>query len=308
MSAQFMRNSIKNTALSCICAASLLRMPAAKALNIASIPQSNLPYTQSLTSLQVSPDVIAMISRQVAEAMQSEAETVQIDTSEKNEKVSSGEMEQMSIEELEAEIQVQQEIMDNAHDMAESARLLGLSDDSGTIQTANTFYIDAQKSLCELKSALEDKQEDLVPVFSYDIYTKSNLSADDYEVILKDTPLSGHGQDFYDMEQEWGVSGLFALAVAQGESETGAKGNLATKKNNFFGIQNHAFATEREGILFFGKLLNDPLYKGRDIESVARSYCPPTWEAWASEKRVIMRSYWKKIVAANESCSSSIQA
>lgn len=303
-----MRNNIKNTALSCICAASLLCMPAAEALNIASTPQSNLPYTQPLTSLQVSPDVIAMISRQVAEAMQSEAETVQIDTSEKSEKISSEEIEQMSIEELEAEIQAQQEIMDNAHEMAESARLLGLSDDSGTIQTANAFYMDAQKSVCELKSVLEDKQEEIAPVFSYDIYTKSNLSVDDYEIILKGTPLSGHGQDFYDMEQEWGVSGLFALAVAQGESETGAKGNLATKKNNFFGIQNHAFATAREGILFFGELLNDPLYKGKDIESVARSYCPPTWEDWASQKRVIMRSYWKKITTANVWSSSSIRA
>ena len=95
--------------------------------------------------------------------------------------------------------------------------------------------------------------------------------------------------------QTWGVNGLFALSVAQGESSMGANGIMATKRNNFFGIQNHSFSTARDGILFFGELLNDPLYKGKDIEKVASIYCPPTWQEWASQKRIIMQSFWRKI-------------
>lgn len=293
-----MRKKLRKTILAYTCIGSLLCVPSAEALELSSnLHSSNaISYAQSLTSPRIDPNAVAMLSQQVAEILMTKDDgEIEVDTSEKSEKLTAAEIEEMSIEELEAEIVSQQEIMDNAHDMAESARLLGLSSESSTIQTANTFYNEAKESVTKLKTALDIKKANIPPVFSYEIYTKSNLSPSDYEVILKGTPLAGHGQDFYDMEQTWGVNGLFALSVAQGESSMGANGIMATKRNNFFGIQNHSFSTARDGILFFGELLNDPLYKGKDIEKVASIYCPPTWQEWASQKRIIMQSFWRKI-------------
>lgn len=293
-----MRKKLRKTILAYTCIGSLLCVPSAEALELSSnLHSSNaILYAQSLTSSRIDPDAVAMLSQQVAEILMTKDDgEIEVDTSDKSEKLTADEIEKMSIEELEAEIVLQQEIMDNAHDMAESARLLGLSSESGTIQTASTFYNEAKDSVNLLKTALNTKKANITPVFTYEIYTKSNLSPSDYEVILKDTPLEGHGQDFYDMEQKWGVNGLFALSVAQGESSMGANGIMATKRNNFFGIQNHSFSTAKEGILFFGELLSDPLYKGKDIDKVAAIYCPPTSQEWASQKKIIMRSFWQKI-------------
>lgn len=293
-----MRKKLGKIILAYTCMGSLLCVPSAEALELSGSlsPSNTISYTQSLPSPRINSNTVAMLSKQIAEILKTkEDDTTEVDTSEMSEKLTTEEIEQMSIEDLEDEIALQQEIMDNAHDMAESARLLGLSDDSGTIQTASTFYNDAQDSVTKLKAALDTKKANIPSVFSYDVYAKSNLSASDYEIILNGTPLAGHGQDFYDMEQKWGVNGLFALSVAQGESSMGANGIMATQRNNFFGIQNHSFSTARDGILFFGELLNDPIYKGKDIDKVAYIYCPPTWQEWADQKRIIMQSFWRKI-------------
>ncbi len=46
----------------------------------------------------------------------------------------------------------------------------------------------------------------------YDAFKPSNLTVEQYEIILEGTGLEGEGESFYKMEQEHGVNGLFAVS------------------------------------------------------------------------------------------------
>lgn len=200
-------------------------------------------------------------------------------------------MQNLSVPELETELASHQQIMRDAHNMADAARALGMSENSITIQIAQGYYQQTKDSCLVLRELIEQKQ----PAFSFDVFTKTNLSAAAFNQLLEGTAMAGHGQDFYDMEQEWNVNGLFALSVARTESGLGAS-NLARNKNNYFGMLGCSFSSPRSGILYFGQLMNQPRYQGKSIECIAQTYCPPTWRQWASQNRSFMESFWNRIV------------
>ena len=63
-------------------------------------------------------------------------------------------------EELAAEVMAQEEIMSSASMMAESARALGMDDQSGTIRAARVYYDEAKTVRDSLLSVLEKKEEE----------------------------------------------------------------------------------------------------------------------------------------------------
>lgn len=201
------------------------------------------------------------------------------------------ELQNLSVSELETKMASHQQIMRDAHDMADAARALGMSENSITIQLAQGYYQEAKDSCLILRELIEQKQ----PVFTFDVFTKTNLSAAAFNQLLEGTAMAGHGQDFYDMEQEWNVNGLFAMSVARTESGLGTS-NLARNKNNYFGMLGCSFSSPRSGILYFGQLMNKPWYQGKSIENIAQTYCPPTWKQWASQNRSFMESFWNRII------------
>lgn len=201
------------------------------------------------------------------------------------------ELQNLSVSELETKMASHQQIMRDAHDMADAARALGMSENSITIQLAQGYYQEAKDSCLILRELIEQKQ----PVFTFDVFTKTNLSAAAFNQLLEGTAMAGHGQDFYDMEQEWNVNGLFAMSVARTESGLGTS-NLARNKNNYFGMLGCSFSSPRSGILYFGQLMNKPWYQGKSIENIAQTYCPPTWKQWARQNRSFMESFWNRII------------
>lgn len=210
-------------------------------------------------------------------------------------KMTDAEMQVGTISELQAEMEQQQQVMDDAHAMAESARSLGMPEDSVIIATAKLMWNDANTSYTALSKVLEEKvAEANRAVFTFDVFTKTNLSADDFNKLLEGTALAGHGQDFYDMEQIWSVNGLFALSVARTESSIGDSA-MARNQNNYFGMIGLSFDSPREGILYFGELMNNSLYKGKAIESIAAIYCPPTASHWASQNRSFISGFWSRL-------------
>lgn len=68
----------------------------------------------------------------------------------------------------------------------------------------------------------------------YDITQLSELTAYEYDLILNGSKLEGKGYIFENIEKEYGVNGLFILAIAKQESGLGSS-NIAMKKNNLTG-------------------------------------------------------------------------
>lgn len=133
------------------------------------------------------------------------------------------------------------------------------------------------------------------PQLTYVVFTKSNLTVDQIAKALGGTPLAGNAQDFYDMEQTYNVNALFALSVAYLESGCGvANANV----NNFFGFRATngwmSFATPRDGIFYFGKLMNTEWYYGKTLEQVGVVYCNGDWAPYVKR---IMNEKWNKIFA-----------
>lgn len=130
-------------------------------------------------------------------------------------------------------------------------------------------------------------------VFTYNVFTKSNLTVAQISKILTGTKIQAYAQDFYDMEQEYNVNALFCLSVACLESGGGAKN---ANRNNFFGFRGNsgwmAFNTPRDGIFYFGKLMNKSLYYGKSIEQIGVIYCDGSWAPYVKR---LMQERWNKL-------------
>lgn len=138
-------------------------------------------------------------------------------------------------------------------------------------------------------------EEEISPILIYDAYELSNLNSEDYDLILLDSPIEGLGHVFVQLEEDYNVNGLFALAVCNLESSLG---RYNANTNNFFGFYYGngymSFDTPEDGILYFGELLSSSLYFGKSIDEIAAIYCPPNPE-WASLIRTLMEQNYNKI-------------
>lgn len=129
--------------------------------------------------------------------------------------------------------------------------------------------------------------------FTYSVFTKSNLSVEQLNVILSGTGLAGYGQAFYDMEQTYGVNSLFAIAVGSHESANFYK---TANVHNYFGFRGTRgwmkFASPNDCINYFGKLMHNSLYYGKSIEQIAVIYCN---SSWAKYVKAHMYEKWQKV-------------
>lgn len=136
--------------------------------------------------------------------------------------------------------------------------------------------------------------EDANPhIFTYEVFTKSNLSVEQINKMLSKTGLADCGKYFYDMEQNWNVNALFAVAVACHESGNGwHKAN----SHNYFGFKGSkgwmSFSSDEACIDYFGKLMNKKLYYGKSIEQIAVIYCD---SQWASYVKTHMKEKWNRL-------------
>lgn len=211
--------------------------------------------------------------------------------------------ENMYFEEPEYLIQLKNDLnqahlqIENAQSMADAARELGLEEDSAPIQYSKQIIGNACLQKWITQSNIDNL--DFFYEFSFDVFTPSYVSVEGFNYLLKETPLSGYGYAFAEMEDMYHVNGLFALAVAQTESSIG-KSAYAINRNNYYGMIGSRFANPEEGILAFGKLIRKPLYEGKSIEQIAKIYCPPTHKHWASQNKKFMQGYWNELLAGIE--------
>lgn len=134
---------------------------------------------------------------------------------------------------------------------------------------------------------LEDKE----PTISYDPFVITGMSARQLEELAE-----GKGKALYDMEQTHGVNAVFCLAVGHIESNWSKTANT----HNYFGITKagggyRAWNSLYDGIMGFGGYINQSMYHGKDIEGIARIYCPPTASKWAADVKATMAGYYSEL-------------
>ena len=148
----------------------------------------------------------------------------------------------------------------------------------------NTLNINTETSIC---SFIKDKVYN--PVFTYDPFSKIELSIDDINKILASSSLKDCGQYFYDMQETYNVNIIFAIAVAYLES---GRGKYPCGSYNYFGMIGKNFSSKEEGIHAFGKLMNNKLYKAKTIDQIAPIYCN---SSWAGKIKNMMNDVWSDL-------------
>lgn len=226
-----------------------------------------------------------------------------------------------NIDEMHENIQVLEERKAVAEELIENAKKLGYKDtheiviEAKEIMEQTSIEIEASLNLIETmkkqeeeaKKQLELKEqqrleeikkiEDSKKRLIYDVYSKTNLSAEDFNILLSKTSLAGMGASFKYIEDKENINGLFAIAVATQESSCG---KYNANKNNFWGRRSSgsgwmSWSTADESIKSFGKYMNNKMYYGKSIEDIAKTYCPPTHSDWAYKVKLHMRNYWDKL-------------
>ena len=131
---------------------------------------------------------------------------------------------------------------------------------------------------------------------TYDVYQKTNLSVEEFNKVLAKTALAGQGESFKALEDEFGVNGIFAIAVSI--AEAGWDGRQANK-NNFYGMRGAngylSFNTPKDNILYFGELITKSAHKGKTLKTFAKIYCPPRYKKWHSDVVWIMGKLMEEI-------------
>lgn len=131
---------------------------------------------------------------------------------------------------------------------------------------------------------------------TYDVYQKTNLNVEEFNKVLAKTALAGQGESFKALEDEFGVNGIFAIAVSI--AEAGWDGRQANK-NNFYGMRGAngylSFNTPKDNILYFGELITKSAYKGKTLKTFAKIYCPPRHKKWHSDVVWIMGKLMEEI-------------
>lgn len=125
--------------------------------------------------------------------------------------------------------------------------------------------------------------------YSAAAYEPTNLSSAEINNAIYGTWLEGKGEILYKIEQENGVNFRFVYAIGSLESLRGKK---PANTHNYFGIKAdedyRAFSSLDECLVYEGNLLANAIYKGKSIDNIAPTYCPPNAEKWARDVKIIM--------------------
>lgn len=84
----------------------------------------------------------------------------------------------------------------------------------------------------------------------------------------------------------YGLDPHFAKAVAVVESGWNHNSRMAVRDKNIFGMYGKKFESVNHGIHYWCRLIKTRYPK--DIDAIARKYCPPNSEAWATKVRRII--------------------
>lgn len=142
----------------------------------------------------------------------------------------------------------------------------------------------------ELKNTKDElEKEKAKNPYAKDPYTITNLEPFEINNALYGTWLQGYGERLYRIEQENGINFRFIYAIGSLESLRGKK---TANLHNYFGIklskEYKVFSSMDECLVYEANLMSHEIYKGKSIDTIARTYCPPNASKWANDVKIIM--------------------
>ena len=170
------------------------------------------------------------------------------------------------------------------------------------IQEAKAALQKLQEEIARKKAAEEAARKEAERVayvnsqkYTYNVFSITGLSVDEFNKLLAPYALAGNGQALYDMEHTYGVNGIFCMSVAMIESSLGGYGP-SRNSHNYWGILGRSWSSDYAGIMGFGDYIkNSGYYNGKSIESIAYIYCPPTASKWAANVKSFMNTLWSRV-------------
>lgn len=152
-------------------------------------------------------------------------------------------------------------------------------------ESTNSIKCNTTNSICaDIKDKVYQRN------FTYDPFTRIDLTMDEVNKIMSHSSISGYGECFYNMQEQYGVNIIFAIAVAYVES---GRGKYPCASYNYFGMIGCSYSSPQAGINAFGALMNKSLYYGKSIDQIAPIYCPGG--NWASQVKGMMNEIWSYI-------------
>lgn len=141
------------------------------------------------------------------------------------------------------------------------------------------------------------------------IKSVTNFTESQFNIMLKGTPLFGHGRSFVKVEKEYGVNGLFMVALT-GQEQGFGTGEIARLKNNltsymaFDENENmaYSFRSYEHCLLVTADLLiddylteNGKYYNGNTVAAINVKYASD--QKWAGKILQIMKRLQDKLLA-----------
>ncbi len=177
------------------------------------------------------------------------------------------------------------------HELADAKRGYGFGEDHIIIKNLQENWLILENEKIYLMEYANQIIEELnqCAIITYEPFEVTNISANDFDLMLADSGLEGYGYAFKKMEEEHEVNGVFAIGVAMLESGWGK----VAPHNNYFGIKNSRFKSPESCIMYFGKLIKEN-YANMTFSEIAAKYCPAT-PKWEYTVRDIMEKVYSRL-------------
>lgn len=131
-----------------------------------------------------------------------------------------------------------------------------------------------------------------------DISRVTNLKEKDYVHLVADTWWEGHEDVLIELEQEYGINAIFAMAVSSLESGYG-KSSRAKNRHNYYGLATKKrWNSLQSNTRYWGELMNTMyVNNGRlSVTQISSKYCPQDNDKWARDVRVLMRRFYSSLI------------
>lgn len=177
-----------------------------------------------------------------------------------------------------------------------------LKEEKELLQQEKEFIKKTNEELLQEKEELENRLKEVLPTSLENVHfnpnnltEKSNANVARLNELLKGTGLQGLGSSYKQAEEYYGVNAIFLISLTAEESGWG-RSRRALEDNNLSGFevyndsaQGARFNSKHDSIMITGKLLGNSYlksdgkyYKGKDIYSVNKTYCPVNGYSWSN--------------------------
>lgn len=177
--------------------------------------------------------------------------------------------------------------------------LLNIEED---VQEYNELDIIADEPEVEIEVVEIEEINEILQVSNKAITEPTGMTAEQFNEIIeyalndknkKNSGLANTGEAFVYIEEEYGINGLFALAVASFESGWGEKYIRANKNLTGASSGNIKYESEIACLKDFGRFIDEGyISQGlTSVSSIAPKYCPPQSSKWTSNVNWFLNYY-----------------